>query len=391
MLKDKYVLFLHYAIKKMNKRTVKFALFSILLLNVKNSLATNIFYTKELLCDSCNKNFNFRFESSSFLKNNEYESDFATGFTGIGIMFKPTVEYYFNNNTKLNFGTFGLKYSGLNGLSELTPIYQIHHKVTNGFELIFGSLYGNLNHELAEPLYRFDRYYLNNVEYGIQMLNKSKYLDSDLWLNWEQFIFEGDPFQEEFTLGNHSKVSFLKREYFEVKGDLQLLIYHRGGEIDSYVGPAFSFLNGAYGIDFSFKSQYLNYTLKPKFLTYNSMGLPSDGVNYNHYKNGSGLLISGDMEHKYFFIESGYWNGNKFVSPNGEYLYMSISESDPDLHQNNRQIFYTKFRLKHHVSENLKLEVRTNIYVDLKNDVLPDYSFGIYFIANDLFFLKKIK
>lgn len=374
----------------MNRKIVKIILFSAFLLNVKNSIATNIFLTKELLCDSCNKHLNLRFESSSFFKNNEYESDFATGFTGIGVMFKPTLEYYFNRNTRLNLGAFGLKYSGLDGLSELTPIYQIHHKVINGLELIFGNLYGNLNHDLAEPLYRFDRYYLNNVEYGIQMLHKSKYVDSDLWLNWEQFILEGDPFQEEFTLGNHSKIALLSGKYFEIEGDLQLLLYHKGGEIDTYMGPAFYMFNGAYGLDFYFKTKPIKYAVRSKFLNYKGDGLPETGKNHKHYKNGSGLLFSGDMEHNSFYLESGYWNGNKFVSPDGEYLYMSVSESDSEFHQDNRQLFYTKFRLKRHMSRNLKLELRANLYVDLKNDVLPDYSFGLYFIANELFFLKKI-
>ena len=360
------------------------------LMSIKNSLAQNIFLTRELLCDSCNKHLNLRFESSSFFKNNEYEGHFATGFTGIGVMFKPTLEYYFNKNTKLNFGAFGLKYSGLDGLSQFVPIYQIQHKVMNGFELVFGSIYGNLNHDLAEPLYRFDRYYLNNVEYGVQMLNHSKFLDSDLWLNWEQFIFEGDPFQEEFTLGNHTKIKFLNRKRLKIKGDCQLLIYHKGGEIDTYMGPAFYLFNGAYGLDFQFKTKFINYAIRPKFLTYHGEGFPENGKNSNPYKNGNGLLFSGDLEHKYFYIETGYWNGNKFVSPNGESLYLSVSESNSDFHQDNRQLYYTKFRLKRHMSRNLKLELRANLYVDLKNDVLPDYSFGLYFIANELFFLKKI-
>ena len=374
----------------MKRRIVKFILFSTCLLSVKNSLATNIFLTRELLCDSCNKDLNFRFESSSFFKNNEYESDFATGFTGIGVMFRPTIEYYFNKSTKLNFGAYGLKYSGLDGISELTPIYQIHHKVMNGFELVLGNLYGNLNHDLVEPLYRFDHYYLNNVEYGIQMLNTSKYIDSDLWLNWEQFIFEGDPFQEEFTLGNHSKIKIFSQKYFEIEVDCQLLLYHKGGEIDSYMGPSFYLFNGAYGFDFYFKTKFINYTIRPKYLNYKGEGFPENSKNYKHYKNGSGLLFSGDMEHKYFYFESGYWKGNKFVSPNGEYLYMSVSESDPDFYQDDRQLFYTKFRLKRHMSKNLKLELRANLYVDLKNNVLPDYSFGLYFIANELFFVKHI-
>lgn len=374
----------------MNRRLVNFTFFFVFLLSLKDSIAQNILTPRDLLCDSCSKNLNFRFESSSFFKNNEYESHFATSFTGIGLMLKPSMEYYFGSNTKLNLGAFGLKYSGLNGFSELIPIYQIHHKLINGFELVLGSLNGNLNHDLAEPLYRFDRYYLNNVEYGIQLLHKSKYMDSDLWLNWEQFIFERDPYQEEFTIGNHSKIMLLNRNKIEINADFQLLIYHRGGEIDSYVGPSFYIFNSGYGCDFSFKKRSINYTFRPRYLIYGSQGLPDSGENYKPYKNGRGFLCSGDLDHKYFYIESGYWNGNQFISSSGEYLYMSMSESDPSFYQAERQLIYNKFRLKRHIGNNLKLELRANLYVDIKNKVLPDYSYGVYFIANELFFLKKI-
>ncbi|MAW65118.1 MAG: hypothetical protein CMD18_02875 [Flavobacteriales bacterium] len=374
----------------MNRKSLNFILFSVFLLNLNNSIAQNISYPRDFLCDSCSNNLNFRFESSSFFKNNEYESDFATSFTGIGLMLKPSIEYYFGSNTKLNFGAFGLKYSGLNGFSELIPIYQIRHKLMSGLELVLGSLNGNLKHDLAEPFYRFDRYYLNNVEYGLQVLHNSRYMDSDLWLNWEQFIFEGDPFQEQFTIGNHSKIMLLNKNKIQIKADFQLLIYHKGGEIDSYVGPSFYVFNSGYGCDVSFKTRSINYTLRPKYMIYGSQGLPESGENYKPYKNGSGFLFSGDLDHKYFYFESGYWNGNKFISPSGEYLFMSVSESDPNLYQDNRQLIYSKFRLKRHMSNNLKLELRANLYVDIKNNVLPDYSYGVYFIANELFFLKKI-
>ncbi len=375
----------------MSKGVAKFILLSVLLLNVKNSSATNLFLIKKSLCDSCENNLNFRFESSSFLKNNEYAGNFANGFTGIGVMLKPTLEYYFNQKTKLNLGAFGLKYSGLNGFSQLIPIYQIHHKVVNGFELVLGNLYGNLNHDLAEPLYRFDYYYLDNVEYGVQLLHESKYVNSDLWLNWEKFIFEGDPFQEEFTLGNHTNIKLFSRKHIKLKGDFQYLVYHKGGEIDSYIGPAFCVFNGSYGFDIQFNSKKITCSLKPKFLTYKNQRAPADAEFYKYSKDGNGILFSGDFEHPFLYVETGYWKGDRFVSPMGEYLYMSASESDSNLYQENRQIFFTKFRLKRHMSDNLKLELRANLYVDLKNNALPDYSYGIYFIANELFFLQKIK
>ncbi len=351
-----------------------------------------MFLTKEYLCDSCERDLSFRFESTSFQKNNEYESPFATSLAGIGVMLKPTFEYYFNSNTKANIGVYGLKYSGRNDFSQVIPIYQIQHKVIQGFEVVFGSIYGNLNHELAEPFYRFDRYYTNNIEYGFQALHESKYAESDLWVNWEKFIFDGDPFQEEFTAGNHTKLNVLKKERLEVKGDLQVLLFHKGGEIDTYDGNAIYFFNGSYGLDIKLKRENFNYNLKPKVLWYRGLRMTSDETanNYYPYKNGNGFLVSADVDHKYVNFECGYWLSEKFIAPRGETLFMSLSESDPTFFQSQREIFFSKLKIKRHVTNNLKLEVRANFYADLLNNVLPDYSYGIYFVANERFFIKKI-
>ena len=284
-----------------------------------------MFNTVEYLCDSCGRNLNFRFESTSFQKNNEYESSFATSISGIGVMMKPTIEYYFNHNTKVNVGVFGTKFSGVNQFSQVIPIYQIQHKVIPGFELVFGSIYGNLNHELAEPLYRFDRYYRNNVEYGFQALHKSKFSKSDIWVNWEKFIFEGDPFQEEFTVGNHSVVDLYSKDKLDIKADLQVLLFHKGGEIDTYDGRAIYLFNGAYGGDVVFKTKHLDYSLKPRVFWYGGLRLPaeSDANNYQHFKHGSGFLVSSDVNHKFVNFECGYWNGYRFISSRGETLFMS--------------------------------------------------------------------
>lgn len=358
-----------------------------------SSASAQMFETTEYLCDSCERDLNFKFETTSFQKNNEYESEFATSISGIGVMIKPTFEYYINHNTKVNFGVFGTKFSGRNNFSEVIPIYQIHHKVIPGFELVFGSIYGNLNHGLAEPLYRFDRYYRNNVEYGFQALHKSKFSKSDIWVNWEKFIFEGDPFQEEFTVGNHSTLDVMSNDKYEIKADLQVLLFHKGGEIDTYDGRAIYFFNGAYGIDFKYKTKQLNYSLKPKVFWYRGLRLPAeeDANNYEHYKHGNAYFLSADVDHKFLNFEVGYWNGFRFISSMGESLFMSVSESDADLHQDNREIFYSKLKIKRHVSINLKFELRANFYADLLNDVLPDYSYGLYFVANERFFLKKVK
>lgn len=344
-----------------------------------------------MLCDTCEGELSFNIETTSFQKNNEFESDFATGVTGIGVQLKPTFQYYLNKNTKVNIGAYAIKYSGLNGFSEVIPIFSIHHQIYKGFEVVFGNIYGNLNHELEEPLYRFDRYYRNNVEYGFQFLHQSKYIETDLWINWEKFIFEGDPFQEEFTAGNHTKVNLYKSEKLSLKGDIQALLSHKGGEIDTYEGPAIYIFSGAYGFDARANTKHLSFGVSPKVFWYRGMRIPPSGNNFQHYKHGSGFYLKGDIDHKYFNFQTGIWKGDQFISSRGEYLFMSVSEDNEKLFQKHRKIMATKLIVKRPISNNLYLELRTELYMDLGNDVLPDYTYGFYFVANENFFLKKIK
>ncbi|MEA1986719.1 MAG: hypothetical protein U9N76_04440, partial [Candidatus Marinimicrobia bacterium] len=161
----------------------------LLLLFSINIIFADILETNKSLCDTCEKKIYLNFESTSFIKNNEYFHHFTKGYTGIGFFIKPTIEYYLTKNTKANLGIYLLKYSGVDNFTQSIPIFTIQHKLTKNTDLIFGNIYGTLNHKLEEPLFRFDTYYQNNIEYGLQLLHNSKYLQSDIWMNWDKFIF----------------------------------------------------------------------------------------------------------------------------------------------------------------------------------------------------------
>ena len=373
----------------MNKITAGI-LFALLTITHCKTVAQSLL-TKKFLCDTCERKLYLRFESTAFMKNNEYLSKYAIGKTGIGFNAKPTIEYFFNKNTKINIGVYLLKYSGLTEFTQSIPIFTLQHKLAKGNELIFGNIYGNLNHELAEPLYRFGRYYTNNIEYGFQYLHKSKYFETDLWLNWEKFIFSGDPFQEEFTVGNHSKLKLINTSKFKLKGDFQSTLSHKGGEIDEFEGPAINLFSGAYGFDMDFIFKHIKCGISQKRFWYRGSNIPLSGPNFQHFNHGKGNYITSYLMHKVFNFKAGYWKGEKFISPKGEYLFMNISEDDINLKQDVREILTGKFTLKRKISKNLRLELRTEIYLDLDKPNTPDYTYGFYFVANELFFLKKLR
>lgn len=309
------------------------------------------FQSFSVIKDSSERKLSVNFETTSFLKNNEYNNNFSKGFTGIGTFVKPTIEYYFTNSTKVNLGGYFLKYSGLNSFSDITPIITIQQKLNDQFELVFGSLHGALNHNIKEPLYRFDRYYQNYIEYGVQVLHNSKYIQSDLWLNWEEFIFQNDPFQEEFEAGSVTEFKFSNNRWM-INLPLQLLMVHKGGQIDTSPNPAISIFNGVTGAEIGISlDKERSIAVEPLFYIYQGLDLPQTGVNSQLFDGGNAFALNIKYEGKSFNTALGYWNANQFIAPKGEYLYMSISENNPTFSQVNRELITGKINFIKMISE----------------------------------------
>ena len=355
---------------------------------------TNVFsqefkIKKLLLCDSCEQNLSFRFETTSFIKNNEYSGLYASGFTGIGFYLKPVFEYYLTKNTKVTTGIFLLKYSGVKTFSESIPIFSVQQKLFKGLDFVLGSIYGALNHEIEEPLFRFDRYYQNNVEYGAQFLYYSDFVESDIWVNWEKFIFKDDPFQEEIEAGTTSTFKIMSKK-FKVYAPLQTLIYHKGGQIDTSPDPAFSIFNGVAGLRFEYHTNKKNvFAFEPQFFLYQGLGLPEKNVNSQRFNSGNALYLKFRYRNKYFNSMVGYWGGEKFIAPKGEYLFLSISESDKAFYEVKRQVATAKLEKRYILSKAIQIELMTDVYFDILNNDFS-FSFGLYFFIDESFSMGRI-
>ncbi len=193
----------------------------------------SIFYTHNEIEDTNINKLYFDLKTTSFLKNNEY-FDTLQGWTGIGFLLQPKLVYQPGPTTIVEAGYHLEKFSGRSDFYKPLLLFRIRQKLTNSLELVFGQLYGNLEHKLSEPMFRWDRYYSDNVEYGIQFLFENKYFTNDLWINWERFIFYNDPFKEEFVLGNVSNFKYKINENWKLNVPLHYTWTHAGGQIDKH-------------------------------------------------------------------------------------------------------------------------------------------------------------
>src|SRR5699024_2854200 len=107
---------------------------------------------------------------------------YTEGYTGIGFFVRPTLEYYFAPSTRVSAGVHLLKYSGESAFKQLIPIFTLHHEFNEQFAIVMGSLYGTLHHKLEQALMRYDLFYQDNIEYGLQFLYKPRWADMDMWL-----------------------------------------------------------------------------------------------------------------------------------------------------------------------------------------------------------------
>lgn len=352
------------------------------------------FSTYTPLCDTCNHELNFRFESASFLQNNEYFNPFTFGLTGIGFYAQPMLEYYFFPNLKVNAGLFALKFSGLNKFSEVIPIFSVQYQPVKTLEIIFGNIFGTLNHKLEQPLFSYDRFYTHHVEYGIQFLYNQADIRSDLWLNWVHYITQGDPNPERLTVGNNTLFNLFSNQNntFRVDIPLQWLIVHRGTQLTP--GPHYvtTLMDGLSGLNFNMKIKpHFGIRFQQLFAYYYGKQFAGAGLpGHQLFKNGFGYYSKLRFTYRNLNLMTGYWFADRFIAPKGAYLFQSVSELNPDYSEAIRKLWTTKIWYSKTIRKSLSIVVRFSTYYDLISKHL-DYSYAFYLLINQNFFLFKYK
>jgi len=354
------------------------------------TLEAQNFKTLELLKDSTSQAINIRLESVSFVKNNEFDSDFTDGFTGIGFTFKPTLEYWATQGTRINAGVFLQKYSGQDDFFKTIPIFTVQQKLTQDLDLVLGSIYGNLNHDLDEPLYRVDNFYQDNVEYGLQLLWQKPKIRSDFWIAWNQFILRGDSFQEQWTAGANVEYELLKYASLKLSIPFQTMLFHYGGEIDTSPDPVLSILNTKIGLRLTHTlSENTSWQFDQALYIYNGLNLPETGVHAQAFDQGYAIYLKAYLNHKNLAFNLAYWYADSFIAPMGEYLLLNQGEFGVTNAVDSKSFLNAGFRIHKDIKKNMRLEFDVRGYFDLDNQKFS-HAMGLYFFMNDVFGIGKV-
>ncbi len=349
---------------------------------------TPFLHYKEFEKADSNKLF-LRFENFNFVKNNEYSDDFSNGTTWIGYIATPKLVYYPSSKIRIEAGVRFQQYSGRTSYNETQAVFSANYQPSGKINLILGNLNQNNNHMLSEPMFEPEKFFTNKAESGIQFLYHTKRLNLDTWINWEQFILKGDPFQEKFTFGISSNYQLNNPDSKNnLSIPVQILFTHRGGEIDSSDESIQTIGNFSSGLNFSRNvtdSRITSWNMQ--ILAYHVSD--NSSIREFFFNKGHAIYPQIGVNTKYSQFKLGYWFAYHFIASRGSELFQSISYSNPGSYQSRRELVTFKYSYEREISQGIHLGGKIDLYYNptISN---VNYATAIYLRINGDFFLKKV-
>lgn len=324
--------------------------------------------------DTAYKKWELRVYDNSCIRNNEYFGPFTKGITYIGTVMQPEIRWSPEKNFRISVGGYFLAFSGKPGFYRALPVLRAEYRF-KPVTLILGSLYGDLHHGFAEPLYCTDHYFNIDPENGIQTLWHYKGLQADVFMNWMKFILPGDNSQEEIMGGLVLRQKILQKTSHHLDLLVQGLIHHYGGQVDITDNLLQSRANAAIGLQYSYPFQRA-FVQKVSFeaLVISSMELSQK--NTLPYESGYALYPGIALSSKYIDVDLHWFNGKYFFAPMGEYLFQSVSSLNNWYIADTRNVVCPKLGLHYELAKGIRAGVVYESYYDVPAH-RNEFSYGI--------------
>ncbi len=318
-----------------------------------------------------------------FTRDAEYFLPETKGYTAVGFFLTPTLKFRTRSWESFNVeaGAQVLGIAGDDHRLHVKPVFRIEYEPNEWLRLVGGTIYGNVNHGLYEPMYDFDRFFYNNQEDGLQLMIFKNWehfrFTSDTWLNWENFLEPGEAEQEKFTIGSSNRLMFGSATHKCFQIPIDIMGTHRGGQFSALQDTCLETLfNAATGVDWAINTHWR--------LTAMAFGYKNNSNDiYTHFKSGYGLYPMAAYYNKNFALFGGYWYGNGYIGARGSHLFMSVSKYDPLFEQKERNMITGKWFYQHGI-----FGLEAQAYYDLKESKC-DFSFGLYMKFNKDFGLMS--
>jgi hypothetical protein len=328
--------------------------------------------------------------NNNFVKNNEYFGPYTEGITYIGSIFQPEVSWALSSKFSLSAGWYFRFFYGQDGFQQSLPVIRARYIFKPGAQLIFGQLYGQLQHGFLEPIYNTDNYFIDNPEYGVQFLINRKRVYADLYMDWEKFLLPGEAHQEVITGG--LLASYHLNDHIDNRGlsvYFQSLIHHFGGQVDNSDNPLQSRANIAAG---------LKYVIVPELKMVNRITLSSSYIqslelsqtNTIPFESGFGLQNNVTFENEWAKLSGGWFHGEYFFAPMGDYLFQSISQLNNWYIADTRDLITAKLFLGHQIMKGVNFGFLFESYYDTHRKS-NDFSYGLNISVDAKVYEKTLK
>lgn len=290
-------------------------------------------------------------EALAFFKDNEFDGSVQYGYSLPGVRLQPRLTYTPIDEIKLELGLHATIYSGANKY----PCYAFHDIATwkgdqyqSGAHLLpffratarfrhitlaVGNIYGGATHGFIEPMYNPELVLTDDPEMGFQMIVDTKRWHSDLWLNWQSYIFRESTHQEAFTVGWTQTVNVWKRERRNIVHSLsipiQLVVQHRGGEQITSNRGVQTVANGALGGAYEYTAP-ANRVVTGIQAEAMAMYCLQQSGNLWPFKNGPALWVKASVDFiRDLRVTAAFFAAKDFCSLYGSQYFGTISTKYP--------------------------------------------------------------
>ena len=372
-----------FSIKNLNAGFTKNWVLNVLLFFVSLSLSAQNDYTlykfyEPFKPDSTGK-FYMSVDNVNFFKNNEYNSKVATGYTLPGAWLRPKLVYYPNEKLRIEFGGHVLKFNGREEYFHLIPWFNVHYQPTKKISVILGNLNSDGNHHLIEPLFEPERFLTARPEAGLQFKYDSRNFSSDFWIDWQQYIVNGDPIKEHFAFGTVINQKLINKDNIVLSIPFSFYGSHRGGEIDTNPDPVKTYITVTPGI--SLKKICTTKLIREWGINFHySLATYAENIPYYTMKKGWGFYSNAYIDTRYGGLTFAYWHGHQFFTPQGGILYQCISKKDNSMLSDNK-LLDLKYHYIHKIMDGTYFGFIYDAYYDTINKKSMS-SQGLYLIVN---------
>ena len=375
------------------------------------------------------KTLGIELEALAFFKDNEFDGNVQRGYSLPGVRLQPRLTYTPIDEIKLELGLHATIYSGANKY----PCYVFHDIATwkgdqyqsgahllpffratarfKSITLAVGDIYGGATHGFVEPMYNPELILTDDPEMGFQMIVDTKRWHSDLWMNWQSYIFKESSHQEAFTVGWTQNINVWKRTKEDRTHSLdipiQLVIQHRGGEQDNTKMGVQTIANGALGMGYEYKAPGNRIVTGVQAEVMALYCLQQSG-NLWPFKNGPAFWVKASVDFiRDLRVTAGFFSAKDFCSLYGSQYFgtLSIKRAGGRFDGMNTGLIsleYSRtFANAYTIGANLKAYIyKTGSLALPADDTHPEpytipgefrtpFSFGVYFRCSPSFVLKR--